>query len=418
MKLHPTDLPLLVLSASAALYLGLGDHPIGLDFQGGAVVTFAKPPFGEIPKGADPRRQVYDALDRMGLEGSVLFRGNEIEVQLAGVGDDTLSRLLEQVAPATLELLRVRPDPGGEPLNRTDRAALQAALAQRGPPREDGRVLIHEEQTRDGVRYRGLVADLEPVLTGVDLTEARAEPTEWGRTVVRVDFDEDAAARLQAHTRDHRGEEMALLIDGEVVMVARIQEPIPGHTMQIDLGQDGGPEDAVSLARRLQGASGVPLEPLHSTIIEPAGSSWLGQPLATLLGVVGLLALVLALALGRAPVIMSAAAGLAALPVAVAALMLLGGTLTAAVYPGALIAALPAVIAAASAGRGDARGGYGARLAAAWPGWISHAAVLFGGYFAYRLTTAFARGVSATVVFGTLAAALLSALAVGSLRGR
>lgn len=68
------------------------------------------------------------------------------------------------------------------------------------------------------------VADV-PLLTGTDLKHAELSGA-GERTLVRVELEPQAAARVKAYTTSHVDGRLAILVDGEPIMAPRIRVPI------------------------------------------------------------------------------------------------------------------------------------------------------------------------------------------------
>ena len=116
-----------------------------------------------------------------------------------------------------------------------------------------------EEHERDElVGVRSWVVGSQPIVGGVGVAEARtsfADSKEW---VVDVKLTPDGAARFGAYTRDHLGQRLAFVVDGEVVSAPRIRSEISGGSVQITMGERVDPEQQRLEAERLVDAMTVP----------------------------------------------------------------------------------------------------------------------------------------------------------------
>lgn len=75
--------------------------------------------------------------------------------------------------------------------------------------------------------------EVDPVVSGFDFAHANA----WGsksQAFVGIKLTKDGARKIQNFTRDHIGERMALVIDGRLIKVPSIRDPIRGKALQIE----------------------------------------------------------------------------------------------------------------------------------------------------------------------------------------
>ena len=88
-----------------------------------------------------------------------------------------------------------------------------------------------------------------PLFTGKDFTGAKVAQTGSGVAVL-LSFTPEAARRLAAFTRKSRGRELALLLDGRVLWVTAVGEPITDGEMA--LVTDMAYSDAKAVAEALR----------------------------------------------------------------------------------------------------------------------------------------------------------------------
>lgn len=342
---------------------------LGLDFSGGSFLEVE-------PKNPAERDAalglVRRTLDEANVERpSVVLRGDTIRVELPGAGEREVAAIEERLRPSTLEIRTVRDQ--GE-----DRST---------PVRLD-------------------MLEGAPIVTAADLVDAtvdRSMPGEPPRVNVR--FTKAAGDRFADYTAAHKGERLAILIDGEVLMAPVIYERIPGGTISITMGRDGG-DDPARIADRLN-ATGVEIEVTSRMTIEAAvGPGW-GLPVLRGWAVAALLAAIAALlkpsrlVLGAMLALLGPLAGLAAL------LSGMNGTFTSMAYPGAL-ATVPASLAIIGSGlRGDLSPSIATRLRRAWPGWAAAGITFVGAQIVFATMPGPPRGASAVAAMAAIAVAVL-----------
>ncbi len=67
-----------------------------------------------------------------------------------------------------------------------------------------------------------------PLVTSADITGANASLTD-GQWVVNLDMTDEAAKRVQDFSKQHVGRTVAVLVDGKVLRMPRILDPITGN---------------------------------------------------------------------------------------------------------------------------------------------------------------------------------------------
>ncbi len=86
-----------------------------------------------------------------------------------------------------------------------------------------------------------------PLLTTRDVAGARPGQAE-GRSVLELDLDREAAARLRSYTASHVGAQVAFVVDGRVRQVMRVLDPIVGNGLMVN---PGDPDEVAALAHAL-----------------------------------------------------------------------------------------------------------------------------------------------------------------------
>jgi len=148
-------------------------------------------------------------------------------------------------APAPFEMLvvddttRWSSDPtASPPPNR--RLALQHLAATETEPETERPLLLVEP----------------PFLTAADITDARESPpddiTSWS---VVIHLSDAGVKRLKEATREHTGERIAILVEGEVKSVPLVAAPLEVDRLTITLADDATAEEARRFASLLRTAS-------------------------------------------------------------------------------------------------------------------------------------------------------------------
>jgi preprotein translocase subunit SecD len=252
------------------------------------------------------------ALTREGGAFTLTLTDQGIEVQKR----DAISR--------AMEVIRKRIDPDGTKeillqVEGADRIVLEVPGA--GDPEEIKRLVgktaklsFHDVNTnvspediargRLGVRERALPMSDGPgqivikervIVSGDDLTDAKAAYDQNGRPAVTFAFNTAGARRFGNHTRDNVGRPFAIVLDNTVISAPTIQVPILSGSGQIT--NIGTAAEAQELATLLKaGALPIPLSVLSERTVGPS----LGQETidagktASIVGFVGVIVFMLA----------------------------------------------------------------------------------------------------------------------------
>ena len=97
--------------------------------------------------------------------------------------------------------------------------------------------------------HRGAMFRLVDV-RALTVEKAGVSTDEGGEPMLEFELTEPDASQLRAFTREHIGRPMAMLIDGQVTMIATIASELPGVGV-MSLGPDATRGDVEEMARRL-----------------------------------------------------------------------------------------------------------------------------------------------------------------------
>lgn len=228
-------------------------------------------------------------LDEMDVRDPVVFREGDdrVVVQVVGYVDpDLLAAALTQ--QARLEFRFADEQRTAAELERAvdlviQEAGLDAAASEELIEAAAGDLIPadHEllwEWERDAAgartRTRPWIVEQRVGLTGSNVAGARAQQDQFGGATVSLQFDEAGTERFCELTRARTGEKLAIVLDGEVLGVPVIQEPICGGSASIAMGI-GDPAEMSQAAKDLAlnlraGALPAPLEVETTSVIGPA----------------------------------------------------------------------------------------------------------------------------------------------------
>src|SRR5690606_17422943 len=218
------------------------------------VVLEARPPEGQSgDSGAleGTRDTIERRVNSLGVSEPVIqTRGdNQILVELPGI-DDPEAAIDVLKATALLEIIdaSVNPPFVGQYVNTTLGPATDAVTA-------DAEV----QPDTSGPTY-------ETIVSGADLADAYPTQTSFGTIVVGFEMNSEGADKLFQFTSTHIGQEMAIVVDKQVINVATIQDAI-GRSGQITgLNRQQVEELALQLK---SGALATPLEVVQSRTVGP-----------------------------------------------------------------------------------------------------------------------------------------------------
>ncbi len=189
---------------------------LGLDLKGGMhlILRVETEKLSEDAKADAVSRAIEilrNRIDGLGVGEPVIQRQgkDQIIVQLPGVTDrDSALRMIGQVAQLTFHLVEDDPE------------KLAAALAGKVP---DGYLLKTTKKKKEPLLIRA-----EPALKGEAIQDARADfnSSGFGEPRISLTFNGPGAKAFAKLTREHTGERLAIVLDGQVLSAPNIREPI------------------------------------------------------------------------------------------------------------------------------------------------------------------------------------------------
>lgn len=228
---------------------------LGLDLQGGTSFLIRLVPHGEEPITRDLQDQAVEVIrkrvDAYGVSEPVITpQGSDrILVQLAGLDADQIESAREQLQRvARLEFSIVYPD--------SERVIAEAEAGQRTLPVGFRIVPYVSEREGEEITERLLVKQ-RPDFTGDSVTRAFAyfDQAGWG---VSLSLDSEGARLFDDVASRHRGDRMAIILDGEIQSAPVLQADYYGGRAQIT-GQFSETE-ARNLSSVLENPLRVPVE--------------------------------------------------------------------------------------------------------------------------------------------------------------
>jgi preprotein translocase subunit SecD len=106
------------------------------------------------------------------------------------------------------------------------------------------------------------------VLTGKDLKDSKASVDQGGRPVVTLQFNDEGAKKFADLTAANVGNQIAILLDGEVLTAPRVSEPITGGNAQITGSRDAKEAEHLAILLR-SGSLPVKLEVVENRTVGP-----------------------------------------------------------------------------------------------------------------------------------------------------
>ena len=273
----------LLLVPSCAPAGAMGELPrlsLGLDFQGGAVLTYEL----QVPEGVDgdiageqAAEVLMRRLDAVGSPAVVTRRGDTIRIEVAGTDAatmeatrgaigrsstlelrvlddlsnvlDTVSVLPPGVSRETETITDFRDPMGGViqtsyltasgPTARADLERVVATLPASGSDVLLGRLERYDDPDAAIAEpaWRTYVVHREVHVDGSRVADAYVINDEMmGRPNVMIELDEAGRAAFAQMTTDAVKRRIAIIVDDEVMSAPIVQEPIPGGRAQITLG--------------------------------------------------------------------------------------------------------------------------------------------------------------------------------------
>ena len=284
------SLLIVAIALAAALVLLRKPLRLGLDLRGGTGLILRVNVAGTSREGirevvGQTRKILENRINAYGLsETSIQLygsQGNELLLQVPGVSDLSRVKGLLQ-SRGVLEWYSVEGGPYSSPADAS--AEFEGVL-----PYSDKLLATKPSQSGERMWY---VLLSQPVIRGTDLRDARTAVDSTERPVTTFNLTADAAARFQKYTAANIGKPSAIVLDGEILSVPRIEDVIR------DSGEIRGAktvQEAEDLAVELRsGALPASIELLQQHTVEASlGADSVHRGLVA--GAAGLAAVVLAM---------------------------------------------------------------------------------------------------------------------------
>ena len=244
-----------------------GQFKLGLDLQGGSsvLVQLSSNKVAQVSDKASLQQQAIEVLrlrlDKFGV-AEPLIRGDgedRILIQMPGLSQQDLEKIIETVTkPAVLEFRIVHSD--------------SHDLLSQGLMAPGYETLVQTSTSKEGQVFRtNLLVKVKPErgLTGKYIERAgvyRDPVTMNPRITFR--FNNEGASIFGDLTREHTGERLAIVLDGELYSAPNINEPILGGSGEIS--GDFTVREAYELANVLENPLETKLEILEMELIDPS----------------------------------------------------------------------------------------------------------------------------------------------------
>jgi len=196
---------------------------------------------------------IRNRIDEFGVsEPTIQSQGeNRIVIQLPGEKDSARAlSIIKRTALLEFKMVDRSLSPGALEQMINDKiiegtlpkdakaADVNVALVDKLP--KDTQVLfeIKTDPSTNAVRRTPWLIKNQTLLTGGSIADARVrqDPTSFNPYYVQLQFDKEGAVRFDQITGDHVGEELAIVLDGNVTSAPRISERIPSGSARITLG--------------------------------------------------------------------------------------------------------------------------------------------------------------------------------------
>ncbi|MTI94980.1 MAG: protein translocase subunit SecD [Firmicutes bacterium] len=310
-----------IVSATAlAVPLIIDEINLGLDLQGGVYVLLEAQPSEDSPDEETDEEESVSFLQRItGWFDNLFGRGGD---QPGG------GRIAEEDMVGTIAVLRNRVDQFGfaEPIiQREGERRIRVELAVDPNVDMDQQAILDMIGTTAQLEF--LDADGNTVITGANLRNAQAGFDDRGNAIVSLRFDSEGAQLFEELTRTHIGQQVPIVLDGEIISNPVVNSVISGGQAQIE--GIGTIDEAANLANLLRsGALPLELVQLQVRTVGPTlGLDSLQRSLQA--GMIGLvLILVFMIVFYRLPGLMAAFSLLAYLVLLLGTLTAMGAVLT------------------------------------------------------------------------------------------
>ncbi len=149
----------------------------------------------------------------------------------------------------------------------------EPAIYRQGPKR----IVVELAGVKDPQRARDIIGRTAQlrfldeqgavIMTGSDLKNAVAGPDDYGRPAVHFELTAEGARKFEKGTRENIGRAISIYLDEELLSAPVVQDVIKNKGQITGLGSMDRAKDLSMMLRA--GALPVPLELLHSEVLEP-----------------------------------------------------------------------------------------------------------------------------------------------------
>jgi SecD/SecF fusion protein len=201
-------------------------------------------------------------IDRFGVSEPIIqpVGKDRINIQIPGLSEDRRADAKTQIEKvARLEFRLVHPE------------SAQFIAQNKIPPGYEKKFeREYDEDTKKFVN-RAVLVTIRSELTGKSLKNAYVSRDELGQFAIGFELDSAGAERFAKLTREHIGEQLAIVLDGEVKSAPAIRSEIPSGRGEITGGRGGfSPEEAFELTGVLNNPLETPVEILQVQSVEPS----------------------------------------------------------------------------------------------------------------------------------------------------
>ncbi len=198
-------------------------------------------------------KTIRNRIDQFGVAEPDIRKqaGNRVQVQLPGLEDPQRAiQLLGQTASLTFHLVRDDVNPSS--------FMLPAGTALFPVRNDDG-----------SLSDKKMVLDSAPLMTGVDITDARPNYGQQGEIGVGLELNSRGADDFEQVTAKHVNQRIAIVLDGTVYSAPMVNERIAGGRAQISGSSSVQEAQDLSIILR-SGALPAPVEVLEERTVGPS----------------------------------------------------------------------------------------------------------------------------------------------------
>lgn len=252
------------------------DFTLGLDLQGGVRVVY-NIDLSEVPEEDEEnaleslRQVVQQRVDAFGISEPRVFieegRTERLVVELAGL--ENVEQALDQIGETPqLQFYPGRSEEEQESIIEENQALLEEEGLLERIENQDISAFI-EAQSLDGLQEPRYDASQDPLLDGSNVKRASFTFGQTGEPQVAIEFDKEGRETFAEFTKENQGEQIHILLDGQVISAPQINEYIA--TGQTVISGGFTREQARSLVDSLNaGALPAPISIANQNTIEPS----------------------------------------------------------------------------------------------------------------------------------------------------